>query len=254
MSAVPIVMAQQPAPAFEVVSIKSNVSTSFPEGPATRPGGSFIAMNVPLFRIIQFAFQVRDYRLTGGPDWVRSSRFDIEAKAGEDVSSEQMRAMVQALLANRFHLTIRRESRQMPIYDLLPARDDKQLGPNLRPAAPGCAAPGGRRQTMDESRTPNGGITTRRTCASMAVLISTVSSTLQSPVNDKTGLPGMWDYELSFTGERRRGADAAAVARDPNDAPAIFTAIQEQLGLKLELSRGPVEVLVIDSVERPAPD
>lgn len=241
-------------PAFEVVSIKSNVSTSFPVGPATRPGGSFIAMNVPLFRIIQFAFAVPDYRLTGGPDWVRSDRFDVEAKAERDVSSEQMRAMVQALLANRFHLTIRRESRQMPIYGLLVARDDRQLGSSLRPSAPGCAAPGGPGQTMDESRTPNGGNTTRRTCASIAALIATVSTALQSTVDDKTGLRGMWDYELSFTGERRRGADAVAVARDPNDAPAIFTAIQEQLGLKLEPSRGPVEVLVIESVERPTPD
>ena len=86
----------------------------------------------------------------------------------------------------------------------------------------------------------------------MTSLVSSLSSALQSPVDDKTALTGRWDSELSFTGERRRGADPAAAARDLNDAPALLTAVQEQLGLKLEARRGPVEVLVIDSAALPA--
>ena len=246
--------AQQPAPSFQVISIKPNVSASFPAAPQTRPGGSFVAMNTTLDRIIRFAFDVPDYRLTGGPDWVRGDRFDIQAKAGEEVSPDQMRRMVQALLAQRFQLAIRRESRQMSIYDLRLVRNDKQLGRGLRPSAPGCAAPGGPGPNLEESRTPNGGVATRRTCAPMATLVAALSSALQSPVDDETGLTGLWDSELSFTGERRRGADPAAVARDTNEAPVLSTAIQEQLGLKLEPSRGPVEVIVIESVERPTPD
>ena len=88
----------------------------------------------------------------------------------------------------------------------------------------------------------------------MARLVSSLASALQSPVDDQTTLTGRWDSELSFTGERRRSTDAAAAARDPNDAPALFTALEEQLGLKLDSARGPVEVTVIDSVERPTPD
>lgn len=80
----------------------------------------------------------------------------------------------------------------------------------------------------------------------ISVLVSSLSGTLQAPVTDQTGLSGLWDYELSFTGERRRGATADVAARDPNDAPALFTAVQEQLGLKLDGGRGPVDVLVID--------
>jgi uncharacterized protein (TIGR03435 family) len=246
--------AQQPAPSFQVISIKANVSRSFPAGPEVRPGGSFIAMNATLDRVVRFAFDVPDYRLTGGPDWVRSDRFDIQANAGEEVSPDQMRRMVQALLAQRFQLAIRRESRQMSIYDLLLARNDKQLGRSLRPSAPDCAAPTGPGQTLEEHRSANGGVASRRTCAPMATLVAALSSALQSPVDDKTGLTGLWDYELLFTGERRRGADPAAAARDTNEAPVLSTAIQEQLGLKFEPSRGPVEVLVIDSVERPTPD
>ena len=243
--------AQSPKPAFDVVSIKRSVSGSFPVGPEARAGGSFVATNATLERIVRFAYNVPDYQVSGGPDWVRTDRFDIEARAGRDVSSEELKRMVQAVLENRFQLVIRPERRQVPIYTLLLARNDKRLGLNLRPSAAGCELPVGRGETMEESRTPNGGVATRRTCASMAALVSSLSNALQGPVDDKTALTGPWDYELSFTGERRRNADTAAIARDPNDAPALFTAVQEQLGLKLEPGRGPIDVLVIESAAQP---
>ncbi len=246
--------AQSASSPFEVVSVKRAGSGTFPVGPEARPGGAFLATNVALERVIRFAYNLPDYQIVGGPAWVRDERFDIEAKAGRDVPTEELRRMVQALLADRFRLVIRREQREMPIYTLLHARDDRRLGSNMRQSPADCGSPTGPKETMEERRTPNGGVTTRRTCAAMAALISSLSGALQSPVDDQTMLTGRWDSELSFTGERRRGADAASAAGDPNDAPALFTALQEQLGLKLEADRGPVEVLVIDSVERPTPD
>jgi uncharacterized protein (TIGR03435 family) len=243
--------AQSPEPGFDVVSIKRNVSGSFPVGPEARRGGSFIAINATLERIVRFAYDLPSYRVVGSDDWVRRDRFDIEARVARDASSEEIQRMVQALMADRFHLVIRREQREGPIYTLLLARSDKRTGPNLRPSAAGCAAPAGRGETMEEQRTPNGGVSTQRTCAPLAVLVSSLSNALQAPVDDQTALTGLWDSELSYTGERRRNANAAAIAQDPNEAPALFTALQEQLGLRLESRRGPVDVLVIESAAQP---
>jgi uncharacterized protein (TIGR03435 family) len=243
--------AQSAKPAFDVVSIKKNVSESFPVGPEARRGGSFVATNATLVRLVRFAYDLPEYRVVGGPEWVRSDRFDIEARAGRDVASEEIQRMVHALMEDRFQLVIRQERREATVYALSLARSDKHLGPGLRRSIAGCDSPGGRGETMEERRTPNGGVATQRTCTAMATLVSSLSNALQSPIDDKTALTGMWDYELSYTGERRRNADAAAVARDPNDAPALSTALQEQLGLKLEAARGPVDVFVIESAARP---
>jgi uncharacterized protein (TIGR03435 family) len=243
--------AQSPEPFFDVVSIKRNVSGEFPVGPEARRGGSFVAINATLERIVRFAYDLPEYRVAGGPDWARSTRFDIEARAARDLSSDQIKSMVQALLKDRFQLVSRQERREGAVYALFVARDDKRLGPNLRPAAAGCAAPTGPGEKMEERRTPNGGLATKRTCATTAVLTSILADALQAPVEDKTSLTGLWDYELSFTGPRRRNATAAAAAQDPNDAPVLVTAVQEQLGLKLDAGRGPVDVLVIESAAQP---
>ena len=104
---------------------------------------------------------------------------------------------------------------------------------------------------MEDRRTPNGGVSTQRTCAPMSVLVSSLSDAVQAPVEDNTTLTGLWDSDLSYTGERRRNASPQAVAQDPNEAPALLTALQEQLGLKLESARGPIDVLVIESAARP---
>lgn len=243
--------AQSPEPAFEVVSIKRNVSASFPVGPEVRRGGSFVATNATLERLVRFAYDLPEYRLAGGPDWLRRDRFDLEARAGHDASAEEIRRMVRALLRDRFQLVVHQEQREGPIYTLSVARNDKKLGPNLRLSEAGCAGPGGPGETTEERLTPSGGVMTRKTCAPMAILVSSVADALQRPVHDKTALVGLWDYELSYTGRRRRNADAAAALRDPNDAPALFTAVQEQLGLRLETGRGPMEVLVIESAAQP---
>ena len=162
--------------------------------------------------------------------------------------------MVQSLLEDRFKLVLRREQRESRVYALVLARGDGRLGPSLRKAAADCGTAAGRGPTFAETRTPIGGVTQRTTCGPIATLLSTLSRTVGAPVTDRTHLAGMWDYELSFTGEPRGRVTAAAVAADPNDGPALFTALQEQLGLKLESTRGAAEVLVIDSVEPPTPD
>ena len=239
--------AQSREPAFDIVSVKRNVSGAFPVGPEARRGGSFVAINANLVRIVRYAYDLPEYRVVGGPEWARSDRFDVEARVGSDASGEEIKRMVQALMKDRFQLVVRREQREGAIYTLLLARDDRRLGPNLRPAAAGCAAPAG----PEERRTANGGVSTTRTCAPITALVSAFSNALQGPVDDKTGLVGLWDSELSYTGERRRNTTAAAVAQDPNDAPALFTAVQEQLGLRLASGRGPVEVLVIESAAQP---
>jgi uncharacterized protein (TIGR03435 family) len=243
--------AQPPKPAFEVASIRRSVSGAFPVGPEARRGGSFVATSATLAWLVRFVYELPDYRLVGGPDWVRRDRFDVEARAGGDASREEIQRMVLALLEDRFQLVIRQEQRQGPVYTLVRARSNNQVGPNLRASAAGCAAPGGPGEKMEERRTPNGGVETRRTCASMSALVANFSNALQAPVDDKTALMGMWDFELSYTGERRRNANAAGVAQDPNDAPALFTAVQEQLGLRLESGRGPVDVFVIESAAQP---
>ena len=244
--------AQGPPPAFEVVSVKRNVSRSFPVGPEARPGGAFVSTNITLESMIRFAYALPAYRVIGGPAWTRTDRFDVDARAGRDIALEGMRRMVQALLADRFHLVVRTEQREMALYTLLLARDDGSLGPGLRQSAAGCAPPEGRGETMEERITPNGSTSTRRTCAPITSLVSTLSSALQSPVDDKTALTGRWDSEISFLNERRRRTDPAVAASDPNEAPALLTAVQEQLGLKLESRRGPVDVLVVESAVLPS--
>jgi uncharacterized protein (TIGR03435 family) len=243
--------AQSPGSGFDVVSIKRSMSGAFPVGPEARRGGSFVAINATLERIVRFAFDLPEYRVVGGPDWARTTTFDIEARAARDLSSDQIKTMVQALLKDRFQLVSRQERREGAVYTLLMARDDKRPGPNLRPAAAGCAAPTGPGEKMEERRTPNGGVATKRTCATMAVLTSILADALQAPVVDRTALTGLWDYELSFTGQRRRNATSAAIAQDPNDAPVLVTAVREQLGLELDAGRGPVDILVIESATPP---
>lgn len=242
--------AQSPGLAFDVVSVKRNVSRSFPVAPEARSGGSFVATNTTVEWIVRFAYDLPGYRLVGGPDWIRRDRFDIEARAGREASSEEVRRMVQSLLERRFQLVVSQERRTGSTYALLLERDDKRLGPNLRPSQADCTtAPG--EGTMEEQRTPNGGVSTRRTCSPMAVLVSSLADELQGPVDDQTALTGLWDSELSYTGPSRRNADPAPIARDSNEAPALFTAVREQLGLRLERGTGLVDVLVIESVAQP---
>ena len=242
----------QPAkPQFDVASIR-------PADPSQRgfriqlaPGGRYSATGVTVKFLIQEAYGVRDFQISGAPGWVGSDRFEINAKAdaetaaalGKDASDSDalIGTMIQGLLEDRFHLKINRETKEMPVYALVLAKGGSKLKENTDGEGP----------QMMRSRAK---ITLKKVDVStMAVQLSQI---LGRTVVDKTGLMGNYDVTLEWTPEEaqpqgsREGGTETAPPVDPN-GPTIFTAVQEQLGLKLESTKGPVEILVIDRVEKP---
>jgi uncharacterized protein (TIGR03435 family) len=263
---------------FEVASVKRNDGSQPMVRIGLQPGGRFTTVNVPLRMLITFAYRLQNYQLVGGPDWIDSERFDITAKAEHDVppapmgQTGPMQIMVRNLLADRFKLVAHEEEREMPIYALVHARDDKRPGPSLKPSTVDClalmkAGRGGPPPAAGGAAAPICGVRTGRgriQAGSFPIgqLPSILAPLVQRFVVDRTGLTGNFEFELTYTPDQA-GAGAASAAGTPfgADTPApdpggasIFTALQEQLGLKLESERGPVKVLVIDSVERPTED
>jgi uncharacterized protein (TIGR03435 family) len=268
-----MVSAQTPAsPAFEAASVKPNKSGNAQKGIGPEPGGRFSAINVSLQELIPFAYGIAQLsastRIVGGPAWVSSDRFDIVAKAEGTPSPEQMRTLVRALLADRFKLSAHNELRDIPVYALMIARGDKVFGPQLRRSSVDCAAlyavaratpqpPAEVQAAIQNScskrfrpgNVTGGGWT-------MGGFANTLEPFVSRIVVDKTGLAGDFDITLEWTPESASAAsDNLAPPSGPaTDLPSIFTALQEQLGLKLESTTGPVDVLVIDHVEPPTPD
>jgi uncharacterized protein (TIGR03435 family) len=255
---------QEAPPAFEVASIKLDISSE--PGWYARWFPTLHIEKMTLKDLVILAYRVHDFELTGGPGWINSERYDIDAKAEPHAAANQefvalQRRRLQTLLRDRFHLTIHRETRELPIYQLIVAKG----GPKLRPVnciervtgdtaiAPGkkpedyCGGLGG---SMASGRLDSRG-------APMGFFASVLSNMLRRTVVDRTGLAGNYAIHLTFTPE-----PPAVPPSDPShpptgvavpDAgPSIFSAIQEQFGLKLEAAKGPVEVLVIDHVERPS--
>jgi uncharacterized protein (TIGR03435 family) len=259
--------AQAPAPAaasFDVASVKPNKDGG-PSSVRVTPGGMLSVTNNNLRNIIRNAWNISNDQIVGGPDWLDSDRFDITAKASRPFSQDEARGMLKALLAERFGLVTRNETRELPVYVLVLARKDGALGPQMRKSDLDCAAlfaavtAGGK---MPE-RLPNGnlpcGISVRAaqglvvaSPASMEQLTRNLVGGVGRIVVDKTGLQGYYDFTLNFAPESVPGAPAAPAA--DVTAPSLFTAMQEQLGLKLEPGREPIQVLVIDRAARPAAD
>jgi len=187
------------------------------------------------------AYDVRNYQLLGSPDWVNDDPYDIAAKAEGDsaLTVDQVRQLLQALLADRFQLKLHRETKELSIYSLVVGKN----GQKLKEAT-------GDQFSMNIIRRPGQTLITVSK-GTMAQLSATLSSQVGRPVLDMTGLKGGYDFKLTFAPESLQ-ADANAAASDSNNAPSIFTAVQEQLGLRLDSTKGPVEVLVIDHVERPS--
>jgi uncharacterized protein (TIGR03435 family) len=242
------IRAQSPgAPAFEVASVKPNksgASNSSTSGNAT----SFTAVNVSLRQLIVFAYRLKDFQV-GAPSWTESERYDIAARSPEGGQGDN-RQRLQTLLADRFTLKVHRETREQPVYALILARSDGRLGPQLKPSTIDCKAAamakdGGLSCGMNTS---SGGAAGRISAIgqSMEALADALGNYgLSRMVIDRTGLKGAFDIELAWK------PDTAIVAATGPDAPSLFTALQEQLGLKLDARRGPVEFLVVDSVDRP---
>lgn len=218
--------------------------------------GTFTARNVALKMLMQYdAYGIPQQRIFGGPKWVDSARFDIEAKPDSSVADElqklgleqrhlQMQAMFQQLLADRFKLVVHWETRDLPVYSLVAAKSGPALQKTTLPE-------GGSEISSGDGRLTAKGVSMEELCK---VLTGDLSRDIGRVVIDKTGIAGRYDVALKWTPETdgaapNSGGDGSATA--PDSGPSIFTAIQEQLGLKLESAKGPVQVLVIDHVEMP---
>jgi uncharacterized protein (TIGR03435 family) len=254
-------------PAFEVASIKPNGSGDLRVSIQSLPGGRFTAINAPLRALIRDAYQLQDFELSGGPKWIDAERVDIVARAEGDPTPAQMRLMLKNLLIDRFKLQLHTETRELPSYALVPARRDGKLGPDLRRSGADCS---------ESSQLDGLGITPRpgppdpdATCGffgpgpggsakfrgvTVAALARFLGPPVHRPVFDRTDLTGYFDADLAATAEFGPPPPPPGVADriDRASLPSIFTMLQERLGLRLDAQRGPVNVFVIDRLERPA--
>jgi uncharacterized protein (TIGR03435 family) len=304
LSAIIVVLnAQETAPVPYVASVKKSAGGL---GAQMRIAPGMISANgVPVRLLMRQAFgQLQDFQLIGGPDWISSDRFDIEAKieGGAPMTPQVLQSVIRQILEERFALKTHRETRELPIYALMVARSDGRLGPNLKPSSTECStmmsqrgrgpAPGGAPgpdarggvaitrggpppdgrggpgraggpPPFDFDAPPvcgqrGGGFGRLRTGGTtMADFATMISGTAQRVVIDKTGLTGYYDIALTYTptgDQLPQGAPPPGAPAPPPidpDGPSFFTAIQEQLGLRLDNQRGPVEVVVIDSIQQP---
>jgi uncharacterized protein (TIGR03435 family) len=230
-------------PAFEVASVRANKSGDWAVGGGGGDrfaNGQYRTTNIPLGLLIRQAFERwQDDAIMGGPPWQWTDRWDIVAKAASPTAP--MLPMIRTLLAERFRLVTHHETRELPIYALVIARRDGRLGPALH-----ASTSAGGFQEGSWVFTARG--------VPISILVNSLSLPAGRAVIDRTGLAGLYDIELHWTPaglSAAAGADAPAPA---SDAPSIFTAVQEQLGLRLESTKAPVDVLVIDHAERPTPD
>jgi len=253
------------APTFEVSTVKRNVSGEA-RGDSVFQSDRYMARNVRLRDLIAEAYRVRQFQVTGGPDWIGSDRFDIIAKAmsaapltpttGPDGARQPPEApfvMLRELLKDRFKLVVHTEARDGPTYDLMLVREDRKTGPQLRAPETDCAKldpagpppPGG---FCGGIRTGIGRLTGRT--AAMRQLVSVLTGVLQRQVVDRTNLPGVFDFDLEFS-PMLLNADADT-AQSADKGISLFTALQEQLGLKLQPQRGSIDYVVIDGVAPPS--
>jgi uncharacterized protein (TIGR03435 family) len=222
--------AQLAAPSFDVASVKHNLHprdvNGWSRSSADIPSpGRFVSQNESLGGLIRFAFDLKDYQIIG-PAWLNedSECFDIEAKAPFDTPKTQVRIMLQTLLGDRFKLAAHRETRPLPAYELTKGKGE----PKLQPAAPG---------SQGYSANSQGGDVTF-TNITISDVAYQFSRYLKYPVLDKTGITGAYDFKLTY---------------DPTgsgNGPSLASAVQEQLGLRLESTKAPIEVLIIDHIEK----
>ena len=264
---------------FEVVSIKSNTSGPGPTMLGPQPGGRFVAMNATARMLLRLAYRpMQDYQILGGPGWIGSDRFDIEAKANGTLTIDELAGALQSMLQDRFQLQAHHESRELPIYVLTVGKDGAKLksadpppprDPNDPPPAPppappppgGVGTPGNIKFIPPPGAMVMGSGMVSASAVSMTQVVTLLSQLLGRPVIDKTNLKGFFDLKLQFApdsapagpfGPPGPGGPPIAPAAGASDpaGPSIFTAIQD-LGLKLDSTKGPVDVLAIDSVQKP---
>src|SRR5688572_29191560 len=259
--------------AFEVASIRRNVSGAAQERwPNPRPNGDIDVINLRVSDLVQAAHQVGDHQVQGMPSWARNTRYDISARLDPRIAEPQQPPGVpptwalalQKLLQERMQLAFHREIAQRPIYELKPARSDGKPGPNMRPAEFDCDALKERAAAAARTGGPSPyppATDTRIACGirqapgrylqgggRLIEFTAILSRMVGRPVFERTGLSGRWDFLLTYTPDVLINAGQLP----PADSPNLFTALQEQLGLKLEATTGPVEMFVIDRLEPPS--
>ena len=253
-------------PAFDVASIKRNRSGEFVGSFGFEVGGRLAVVNNAVQNLVRAAYGVQTYQILGAPDWVTSERYDVSARAEGSPSRDQMALMLRRLLLERFKMVARQETREIPIYALVMARPGGTLGSGLRPAAVDCraiTAAAEQRGVAPELPAPRGN---RPACGTRSmpgammgagVSMSDLARNLAQPADrlvvDRTGLTGVWDLDLQYV-PSGPVPNIPGVPPPRDDGVSLFTALQEQLGLKLEPQRAPADVLVIVSIERPTED
>ena len=280
-----LAVGQQPNPnlTFEVASIKpaapqamGRMQGDWSGGPGTRDPGRVRFTDMTLRMLIMRAYDMQRFQVSG-PAWMENRRFDVIANVPDGATRDDVKTMLRNLLADRFKLKLHKESKEVPVYELVVGKGGIKIKEAAQAAGPaeaaGSAAPAlPQRDKAGFLRTPHGqlgiqGIGNGRArmqgdAVTMARLTDTLGMALGRPVVDKTGLTGVYDISLDFSpeglgpgpkgaGPGAGGGIAAETPRDMNDSgPTLFTDIQEQLGLKLESRKGPVDVLVVDSAEK----
>lgn len=264
------VLGQSQTPAFEVASIKPSQSASGHGGAPFIPPGQFAVASYSLQALVSFAYDVPGSRITGWPAWTRSARYDIQARTGRPTTRAELLAMVRTLLADRFSLKAHREIREGEVYGLFVRTSDGATGPKLQRvivdcarltladgSGPGLFPPDARPACGDitlSSVVGGVGVRNRFAAVTMAQLAAAFEGGVGRPVVDRTGFTGTFDAELTYVRDTPLSV-TAPTGNDPLlDGVSYSDAIRQQLGLDLRSERDPVEILVIDAIERPAPN
>ena len=266
-----VLAAQGSIPRWEAVSIKP-VKEMPPAGPVARGANLFNYPFATFQQLVTYAYELPAYRVVGGPSWVTTARYAVMGKTQGPASRTEMRILVQELLADRFALKFHRERREIPAYELVFARRDQRLGSKIATATIDCTPfLTGERPPAEAPMIDRGGHMVSRCATAMSANLSNGLITPQlngitierfanylhgvtnRPVEDRTGLSGIFDIELTYVSENMMqfpGLDR----KTPPEGFSLTTALSDQLGLKLEATRASVDVLVIDSVSMPEPD
>lgn len=247
---------------FEAATIKPAAPDARGRFISPGPGGGIRITNMTLKDMIEFAWGVQPFQVSGGPAWLDSVNYDIVAKPEAKVSQSELKVMLQALLTDRFQLRTHQETRELPIYALVLARKDGKLGPDLVASTEGSC------EKFDPSHPPpppQPGIAPPRYCGNMMIsptrldvlghtiseLTPLLSRMVERKVVDQTGLKGNYDINLQLPRDETPVSPDAPPAR-LDLAPILFSTFPERLGLKFESQKGPVEVIIVDAVEKPS--
>jgi uncharacterized protein (TIGR03435 family) len=259
------VSAQSPASVeFDVVSIKRNTSSSLGNAMRTLPDGTQVMTNTPVRSIILGASPVQTREVIGLPDWAMTERYDFTMKPPPGATPEQRKQMMQAMFADRLKLVAHIEQRERNVYMLVLARGDGRLGPELKLSTLDCGPrpagtpppappppPASPKDVLGQCGMMMGPTTLVSGGMPMNALASSLYGLVGGDVENRTGLEGFYAFMLTFARQRGAGAPLDAAA-NTDDAPDIFTAVQEQLGLKLQREKRMMPVFVIDHIERPS--